>query len=491
MQQMMTASYPVFQGRTTSASSLRAIRILHGTLFACLAIAGLLTSFGMIEAEELQDGASLTFVLLTIWTLWSWHKIHKTIFDPYGLFLLSSWMFNGGQVFLEVARLNSHGLLDGVFTPATLLRTEYLVTISIFALHMGALWVCGAGRGIVEEHGPAAQAARDLSSHTRWTGWFLFAIAIVPSLWTFREAVQTVLNGGYMALYQVRAATGLATAPQLIANFLVPSAMFLLAGSKGKRTGVVLSAVIIAAYVVGTLFLGGRAAASTSLIGYIWLYSRTVRRISGRMLIVPGLVIAFFVFPMVRAIRDVRGEDRTSMEFTRAAWSSVDSPVVTVLSEVGNSMSTVAYTLDLVPTVRPFDGGISYVYAVLAAIPNVFWDVHPTTAHGTMSTWLVKTVQPGTAAMGGGLGYSYIAEAYANFGFEIGTLSLLVLGMIAGRLSAAVLRVPNQAVLAMAATALSFAMIYARSETADFIRGIVWYSVVPYLMVRFLSGVRR
>lgn len=491
MQRMMVASYPVFHGRTASASSLRAIRSTHAILCLCLAVAGLVAAFGIIDADEILDGAALLFALLAFWTLWSWYKLHATIFDPYGLFLLSSWMFNGGQVFLEVARLNSHGLLDGIFSSTTLLRTEFLVALAIFALHMGALWTCGAAGGPADRQCPNAAAGSDLSWHTRWVGWFLFAISIGPALWAFRESVRTVLNGGDMSLYQVRLATGLATAPQLIANFLVPSAMFLLAGSKGRRTGVALSAAIIFSYVAGTFFLGGRAAASTALIGYLWLYSRTVRRIRVRTLVLPGLAIAFVVFPLVRAVREVRGLDRTSLEFTRSAWSSVDNPVVMIVSEVGNSMGTVAYTLDLVPTIRPYDGGVSYVYALLAVVPNLFWDVHPTTAHGTMSVWLVKTVQPGTAAVGGGLGYSYIAEAYANFGFTMGPLAIMILGAIAGKLSSSVLRAPNQAVLAMAATGISYAMIYARAETGDFMRGVVWYALAPYLLVRFLSGVRR
>lgn len=486
----MAAGYPIFHRRTASASGLRAIRFTHAMLCLCLAVAGSVAALGMVDAGEILDGAAPVFALLAFWTMWSWYKLHGTIFDPYGLFLLSSWMFNGGQVFLEVARLNRHGLLDGIFSSATLLRTEYLVSFAICALHLGALWACGAPGSLSFRRGPNA-VVRDLSWHTRWVGWFLFAISIGPALWTFRDAVQTVVSGGYLSLYQLKLSTGLATAPRLIANFLVPSAMFLLAGSKGKRTGIVLSAAIIVSYAAGTFFLGGRAAASTALIGYLWLYSRTVRPIRVRALLVPGLLIAFFVFPLVRAVRDVRGADRTSLEFTLSAWSSLENPAVLILSEVGSSMSTVAYTLDLVPTIRPYDRGASYIYALLSVVPNLFWDVHPTSAHGTMSSWLVKTVQPITAAAGGGLGYSYIAEAYANFGFVMGPMAILILGVIAGKLSSSALRGPNQVVLAMAATGLSFTMIYARAETAEFIRGVVWYSLTPYLMVRILAGVRR
>ena len=171
----------------------------------------------------------------------------------------------------------------------------------------------------------------------------------------------------------------------------------------------------------------------------------------------------------------------------RTAWSAIDNPAMSALSEIGQSMSTVSYTLDLVPAVRPFDLGASYVYAVIAVIPNVGWDVHPTMAHGTLSTWLVRTVEPTTAARGGGLGYSFIAEAYENFGWTGVPMVMIALGWVAGRLSSATRDKHDPAMLAMAATLLSFALIYARAETADFVRSICWYGLAPYLAVRLTS----
>lgn len=484
---MMAASYPAVHGQTASASSLRAIRSTHAILCLCLAVAGLVAAFGMIDADEILDGAALVFGLLAFWTVWSWYKLHATIFDPYGLFLLSSWMFNGGQVFLEVARLNSHGLLDGIFSSTTLLRTEYLVALAIFALHMGALWTCGAAGGLADRQCPNADTGRDVSWHTRWVGWFLFAASIGPALWTFREAAHTVLNGGYMSLYQVRLGHRSAADRQLPGSIRDVSTRRQ-QGQPNRRCFIRCRHRFLCRGDVLPGRQGGRKHRADRLFVALFPHRSTdpgpdaagartgdrVRRL-----------------PLVRAVRDVRGFDRTSLEFTRSVWSSLDNPVVMVLSEVGNSMNTVAYTLDLVPTIRPYDGGASYVYALLAVVPNLFWDVHPTTAHGTMSTWLVKTVQPSTAAMGGGLGYSYIAEAFANFGFAMGPLAILILGMIAGKLSSSALRAPNQAMLAMAATGISYAMIYARAETGDFIRGVVWYALAPYFLVRLLSGVRR
>jgi oligosaccharide repeat unit polymerase len=308
---------------------------------------------------------------------------------------------------------------------------------------------------------------QDLAWHTRWVGWFLLLISIGPAIWAFWESWQVVASGGYLSLYQRTLDIGFATGPRVLANFLIPSALLLLAGSKAKRTSVVISALITIAGSFAMFFLGGRGAAAAALVAYIWLYSRTIRPIPAKVLILPALLLGFVLFPLVRAVRDTRGLDRTSVDFVTSAWSAIDNPVVGTLSEMGYSMSTVA------------------------GFPNVGWSIHPTTAHGTLSAWLVRTVMPYTAATGGGLGYSFIAEAYENFGWLGVPLVLFVTGWMSGRLSEAARARSDPAILALIATLLLSAILYSRAETADLVRGACWYSILPYLLIRLLSGIRR
>jgi oligosaccharide repeat unit polymerase len=488
---MMCADFPLAERPPRTARARRAICFTHAFFLFSLIVAGVAASLGDVDAEDTLSVAGLVFAALALWTLWSWFKLHGTLIEPYGLFLMSSWTFNGGQVFLEVFHLNSSGILGGMFSPLTTLKTEYLVALGICALHMGALWAADAGNSTSRANLWRSAAHQDLAWHTRWVGWFLLLVSIGPAIWVFWDSRQTVLSGGYMSLYQRTLDIGLATGPRVLANFLIPSALLLLAGSKAKRTGVVISAAITVAGSLAMFLLGGRGAGATALVAYVWLYSRTIRPIPAKLLILPALLLGFVVFPLVRAVRDTRGLDRTSVDFVTSAWSAIDNPVVGSLAEMGSSMSTVAYTLELVPTARPFDGGVSYVYALLTGFPNVAWSVHPTTAHGTLSAWLVYTVMPYAAANGSGLGYSFIAEAYENFGWIGVPLVLLVIGWIAGRLSEAVRGRSDPAILALAATLLLTAILYARAETADLVRNACWYSIVPYLLVRLLSEVHR
>jgi oligosaccharide repeat unit polymerase len=488
---MMCADFPLVERRPRRASLRRSVCFTHAFLLFSLIVAGVAASLGDVVAEDTLPVAGVVFTGLAVWTLWSWIKLHGTLLEPYGLFLISSWAFNGGQVFLEVFHLNATGLLGGTFSPYTLLRTEYLVALAIFAMHMGALWASKGKTNAARLSQRHSNVQHDLAWHCRWVGWFLFVVSVGPAIWVFWDAGQMVVAGGYMSLYQRTMNTGLATGPQVLANLLIPSALLILAGSKTKRIGIVMSALITIAGALAMFFVGGRGTAATGLVAYVWLYSRTIRPIPAKLMIVPALLLGFVVFPLVRVVRDIRGLERASIDVVSSAWSAIDNPVVGTVSEMGYTMTTVAYTLELVPVARQFDGGVSYLYALLAGFPNVAWDVHPTTAHGTLSSWLVTTAMPAFAARGGGLGYSFIAEAYANFGWIGVPLVLGVIGWIAGRLSQAVRSQSEPATMALAATLLLIVILYARAETADLVRSACWYSVTPYLMVRLLSGVRR
>jgi oligosaccharide repeat unit polymerase len=195
----------------------------------------------------------------------------------------------------------------------------------------------------------------------------------------------------------------------------------------------------------------------------------------------------FVVFPLIEAIREISGGQRLSFAFLADAYVSIDNPVITILSEMGGSIQTIAYTIDLVPSMRDFDMGGSYYYALLTAFPNLFWEVHPSIAHGTLSNWLVQMVDPTTAGSGGGYGFSFIAEAYLNFGWFGAAVVLGLMGFLFGRLVLWASRSSDPAKLAMVASFTGLVLLFARGESNLVVRALLWYALMPYLLVYGLT----
>ena len=144
------------------------------------------------------------------------------------------------------------------------------------------------------------------------------------------------------------------------------------------------------------------------------------------------------------------------------------------------SVSTVAYTVELVPRYRPYDDGVGYAYALLTVVPSLFWDRHPSVARGVPSAWLIETIDPYTAAQGGSIGYSFVADAFLNFGaLGVPLFSLLLgWGMVRfwrwadGRVGR----------LAVVATFVPHLLFSARAEIDVLPRPLVWYGFVPYAL---------
>ncbi len=425
-------------------------------------------------------GLSLLLLLSFVWVVWSWWLLKRSLFDPYILFLFSMMAFNAGHAILQVFGLNEIGPLDGKFLQTTVIETLFLVAVSLLTFHLGGVLAVSSHPDPKPDSEPASTRA------IRIVGWVLIVISFPFSLLAIRDALLIVLAGGYASLFQQEADIGIAAGPQILASFLVPGALFLLSGSKDRRADIIVSAIVVVSYALVQLFLGRRSVAALSLVAYAWLWHRRIRPLSASPLMGVLLVILFVTMPLVRAIRNLPGQERLSAAYMVEVFFSIENPTVAAVHEVGSSMQTIAYTLEFVPYIRAYEYGAGYGYALLALIPNLFWDIHPAVVNQP-SRWLVQTVAPFLAAQGGGLGYSLIAEAYLNFGWFGAPIVVGVIGFLYAKLVLWGDRSDRPARLAMLAAFLSFFLMYARSDATGILRFLVWYSLLPYLAVQVLT----
>jgi hypothetical protein len=222
------------------------------------------------------------------------------------------------------------------------------------------------------------------------------------------------------------------------------------------------------------------------LISFGWLFDRSVRRLP-RVAVLASSITLLSAIAIVGSIRNTPGFWQHPAGLFQQAFLSENNPVVDAVSEMGGSLVTVIHTIRLVPSVRPFDYGTSYAYAVSTIIPNVGWRVHPAITHGMLSDWLIATVDPTAARVGGGLGYSFVAEAFANFGWYGTAPVLACIGYLLMRLFQWGTDTTDPARLALTATFLATFLYFARGESATVLRSFVWYSLLPYLAVTMIA----
>ena len=424
----------------------------------------------------------LCVLLLTVfvWSIFSWKLVTGSLIDPYVLFLSAAALFNGGQAFLEVFHLNERGILDGSFSSETLFKTLCLVLITLVALHFGALISAGMMRRPDSRNSVAPETRLD----TRIIGWTLVLISFLPTVIYIQSCLSIVMSYGYAGLYREGFSIGFGSIFRVLAIFLVPGALFLLAGSRGARLNIIIASVLLLLFSVTNLFMGHRTSGGYPLLAFAWLWHKTIRPLSTRTLVTFALVM-MIVLPLVASIRSISGEDRSSLAFIYEAFLLTENPLVAVVREMGGSMGTICYTTELVPWVRHFDNGMGYLRASMTLVPSLYWG-----SGETYGSWLTWTILPRFAKIGGGMGFSFVAEAYANFGWIGVPVFMFVLGLLYARLVLWVELSKDVACKAMMASFVVFFIAYSRGESAGEVGRLFWAAYVPYLAVVQLRYLR-
>ena len=467
--------------------NVKPVMLVQCLLVSFFLLADLLyPSFG-IHPERYIYPLCVFLLILFAWTLFSWRALTGNLFDPYTLFMTAAYAFNAGLAILEVFHLNKGGLLDGRFSQQTILATLLLVTIGLTAFHSGALLAVFVKKERAAKPSGAIQNHEHDGLALRQVGWFLISVAIIPSMLFYMRSFAAVTSSGYIGLFQQQE-MGFGAWAIVLSQFMVPGALFLLAGSKGKWLNVVVSSGIILFHVIFLLLLGGRAGAIMPLLAYLWLFDRTIVKVPKTAIAVIGTVLILVVIPSIAVSRSTTGQARYSLTSIVDAYKSVENPYLAGVSEMGGSMETVSYTIELVPKTKEYEAGASYYYSILMVVPNFFWNVHPANVGDRQpSQWLAKEVDPGIAARGGGFGYSFIAEAYLNMGWWGTVVILSLMGVLFGSLVIWAERSRDLARLALLASFLSFFLFFARGQSSDMVRALIWYSLLPYLAVGYLS----
>ena len=264
----------------------------------------------------------------------------------------------------------------------------------------------------------------------------------------------------------------------------------MLAGSRNSKTTARLAILSMVAYTLVRLVTGWRGHATRPLIGSIWIYDKCVQRLSRPILATLGLSLLFVVFPVLAISRNIGGEERYSLITYVDMYMSINNPIAAIVGEMGGSMSTVAYTIELVPRKRPYEMGVGYLYALLAIFPNVFGGLHPAIARGIPSAWLIWEVDPCIAARGGGLGYSFIAEAYLEFGWVGAPLVVFCFGLGLGLIQLWADRLGGAKEAALLACVMPALLYFPRCEFCVISRGMVWYALLPYMLTKWISSRR-
>lgn len=435
-----------------------------------------------ISDDQYIDGLSVFLGAFVAWAFVSWRLTMGHWVDLYSFFFIALFLFSGGQAVLNILGLMPQGILNGQFSSLQVKQALTLVVGCLLAFHTGALLRA-------RRHAPSgvpAPAALDTADAARQVGLLLILVSLGPGLYDLYQDASIIQRIGYGGqFFLAKSATGMDAWTHTLTMFLVPGALLFLAGSKGRPVNIAVAWVVIAVPAVIYFLLGIRNVGIRGLVALLWLHSVTIRPIRRSVLVGSTLI----VLALIPGLEVVRGKALTvgdTIIALQQAYSAMDNPLVLALAEMGGTLLTVIYTTDLVPTVKPYEWGMSYVMALTTVFPNLFWDLHPAIQAGLPSYWLMKEIDPIAANAGFSFGYSMIAEAYLNFSWIGAPIAMAGMGYLLAEFVCWVFECPDALRLAMQAILMSFVLFVPRAESQLVIRELFWVGLMLYLFVRYL-----
>lgn len=431
---------------------------------------------------------SLGILLIALTTLYFWKQATRSFFDPFVLFIVAVLLFNGGHAILEVLGLSGPigGILAGDFSKEITAKVLLMVYSSLFFLGLGGL------AAAIRPQAEAAPVSPFMEPALRRVGWWMIGIAILPSFYILATMVKVYLTGGYLSLYQPNPALDAANKFVVLAGFFVPGVLFVVAGGRSRPIHALLAVSLLMLQMFCFLFIGIRSRALLPMMALTWVWHRALFRIPRWVFYGGAAFVLLVVFPLVSAIRATPGSYRSADAYVET-WSQLENPLVATLGEAGNSLLTVAWTYVLVPEVRGFGFGSSFLNAIGFLLNPVYNLLNlagyqiKLPSENMLGNWLFREVNPEAADQGGSLDYSLIAEAYFNFAWAGPTLLMLLIGYYYGRLVVWGLHGDRPERLACVAVVATFIIFFARTESLYLIRLMLQYAFLPYLVVCFLD----
>lgn len=402
-------------------------------------VAGILTSNTLeIEVEGKLKIASAVCLTSFVVNFIVWSKLCNELLSPYTVFFTVLFVFCCGQCIgwlfdLDMGAKDMWNRVDHGTTKMLLLQGLTYSTIGITCFNLGAVMGTNSDCNYVKG---SQWTAEQTTGAFAGISKLLLAIAIPAFVANTYVSINTVIQSGYASIYAFQQSSSiLMRLLDMLANYYQPCLLLLLIvyrERRGKRI-CILAAMLVD--VVLNLFIGGRSGAVMSLLAIVLSYHYFVSPFTKKQAIV-GAASGYLVIALLNAIADIRDVANKGLsDFLPALAQSFTNVIGEFVGELGWSITSMCWTMNLVPSIYPFRYGMSYIVSVICWVPSAFFSgTHPVVTWGELSTWLQTSL-----GMAYGPGYTMIAEAYLNFG-TWGYVALIVEGFIIAKCIAQVSR---------------------------------------------------
>ncbi|WP_455058161.1 O-antigen polysaccharide polymerase Wzy [Jutongia sp.] len=349
----------------------------------------------------------VTFAYMAMF--YSWKKINSRI-ELYLVFMICTYLFYYGRYFLlfinykkYISKLNEYGSVAFINQVAlfTLLCIEVMhVTYIVFSCRK-------TKRQIIFQNWKCNSSAVSI------VAWVMFCVSFCFSMKVLLMNISITRMYGYA--YALRMYYSGYRVERFFSNFLPGAFILLILRYKNNK---LISCVVygfLMLYLAMYFLSGSRLQAVLLIFALILVFEYEFKHFNRKRLIsLSGMLIALcFLLIIISSIRNGI-QNSASIAGALKEWKNGtdDNFIINLLSECGFQIYSIAVVIKNCPFNVPYNYGLTYLKGIGQLMPNLFWSQNPFMQE-SIDTIFAYYLNGGMY----GIGSSYIAEGYYNFGY--------------------------------------------------------------------------
>jgi len=428
--------------------------------------------------QELSDYVFILAIVTIIQLILNLISLRITkigIFSPIGIFVFFLYIFNFGQVFLKGFILKytfsifdvSMYVGDNLFIKSC---NFCLVIIFLFMIGVLISSINVSGKNIKDYH-------EQYFMYCKPIGYIFLMISLPFMLYIDINKIIVSISYGYHALSIIHNPGYFG----FLSNMFLPAVVLLLFAYKENKFVTKLIFFTTIAYKTFAMLGGQRGYSMIFIIVLIYFYTKSIQRMSLKsMVLFAGIV--FFLLTTLNVLKSIRGVSGKSLEliYSNYALAIQNNIIYKNLEEFGGTLFTTSLSLKHFPDTFKYLYGSGYYLSLLTVFPNI---------GGLLNSIVDKNWAIRLSSVTPGIGGSFIAELYANFGI-LSYIFAIIFGFLIGKFSNAYeQRIKNHDYLFVAAYSLAFSscLWWVRGTFEMFIRNTLWTVGIIYILYIFLK----
>ncbi len=423
----------------------------------------------------------LVSILMTVWVFFSWWIITRRILSYYSVFFLIAVLFHFGQSWAQFLSPGSLSYVDltEFYSLEKINVAFFYSTCCLMILHFSVMltaiiYIHKRKRISIFKTDKKPIDMKILSAF----GMLLFVFSFFPKVIIDIRLYGYVSQGGYLAIYSNPLTGNIWSALYVLAGFFYPSVYILLYCFKNNRFrwNLLYYGIIVYCLAYG-FFVGNRGIMFMLIVSLIlyrhFIYKKFTRR---EMVLLGAFAIFVLVLSSVIALTRINAGNELSFDGIVENIEGYNL-VYSSIAEFGGTAMSLLVGMRIVPDVLPFGNGITYLASTAVIVPDPL---------GAFSMLIPKVTFSGVLNnFHVGLGGSFIAEAYYNFG-DPGFVLIGVLGLFTGsyliRMDLKRYQKDHSTSVIWASLMYLALLMYVRDQFYTITTGLLQYFIYPWIL---------